>query len=83
VTRAYIAGEKSYSDLIDGLREELAATQSGRVGDIQDRDRVIAEHCKERDRLAEELSRRASFRWWLALPWRRLARALKGLPPGG
>lgn len=83
VTRAFIAGEKSHSDVIARLRDELAATQSGRASDVRDRDRVIAEQCNERDRLVEEVSRRASFRWWLALPWRRLARALKGLPPGG
>jgi SAM-dependent methyltransferase len=83
VTRAFIAGQKSHSDEIDELRTELAATQSSRAADVRDRDLVIAERCKERDRLAEEVSRRASFRWWLALPWRRLARALKGLPPGG
>ena len=83
VTRAYIAGQKSESELIAELRRALAAAETGRVADVRDRDGVIAERCVERDRLAEEVSRRASFRWWLALPWRRLVRALKGLAPGG
>ena len=83
VTRAYIAGQKAESDLIADLRRELAAVESGRIDDIRQRDRVIADGCATRDRLVEEISRRASFRWWITLPWRRLARALKGLAPGG
>jgi SAM-dependent methyltransferase len=83
VTRAYIAGQKAESDLIADLRRELAAVESGRIDDVRQRDRVIADGCATRDRLVEEIARRASFRWWITLPWRRLARALKGLAPGG
>jgi SAM-dependent methyltransferase len=83
VTRAYAAGQKSESRLIEELRRDLATAQSGRDADIRQRDEVIAEGCAARDRLIEEISRRASFRWWLWLPLRRVMRALKGLPPGG
>jgi len=83
VTRAFIAGRKSESDLIGELRRELAAVESGRAADVRQRDLVIAEGCTTRDRLIEEISRRASFRWWITLPWRRLVRALKGVAPGG
>jgi ubiquinone/menaquinone biosynthesis C-methylase UbiE len=37
----------------------------------------------EISRAHAEITRRASFRWWLKLPLRRLLRALKGVPPGG
>jgi len=83
VTRAYVAGQKFEAKLVAELRRELVATQEGRVADVKQRDAVIAEGCATRDRLIEELSRRASFRWWLSLPLRRLMRLLKGLPPGG
>jgi SAM-dependent methyltransferase len=83
VTRAYGAGQKFESKLVAELRRELVATQEGRVADVEQRDTVIAAGCATRDRLIEELSRRASFRWWLSLPLRRLMRVLKGLPPGG
>ena len=33
------------------------------------------------DAQQHEIERRASMRWWLALPWRRLRLALKRLPP--
>ena len=85
VTRAYVARRsKVESKLVEELRRELVAAQSRR-----DRRRAAARpghrrrHAPTRDRLIEEISRRASFRWWLALPLRRLVRALKGLPPGG
>jgi SAM-dependent methyltransferase len=83
VTRAFVVGQKFESRLIDELRRELVATQTDRVADVERRDQVIAEGCAARDRLIEEISRRASFRWWVSLPLRRLMRALKGLPPGG
>jgi len=83
VTRAYAAGQQSDSRLIDELRRDLATARSGRDSEIRQRDEVIAEGCAARDRLIEEISRRASFRWWLWLPLRRVMRALKGLPPGG
>lgn len=35
----------------------------------------------EIDRLRHEIARRASVRWWLLLPWRRVRGALKGEPP--
>jgi 2-polyprenyl-3-methyl-5-hydroxy-6-metoxy-1,4-benzoquinol methylase len=50
--------------------------------------REAAEHAAERARLAQqidtqqhEIERRASVRWWLALPWRRLRNALRHAPP--
>jgi SAM-dependent methyltransferase len=65
------------------LREELAAER-------REREETIAAAATERARLAAEIerqsieiTRRASFRWWLGLPLRRLWRAMKGLPPGG
>lgn len=82
VTRAYAAGQKLESRLVEELRRDLAAAQSARDADIRQRDAVIAEGSAARDRLIEEISRRASFRWWLSLPLRRVMRALKGLPPG-
>jgi SAM-dependent methyltransferase len=82
VTRAHVAGQRAQSDLIGELRRELTAVQAGRIADVEQRDTVIAEGWTMRDRLVEEISRRASFRWWLTLPWQRLMRALKGPPTG-
>lgn len=62
-------------ELARALRERDAALAAGEAG----RARLDAEV----ERQAIEIVRRASFRWWLALPLRRLVRALKGLPPGG
>lgn len=86
VTRALVAAQKRES----AASADLAAAQA-RVDEAgRQRDAAAAESERERGRLAaalsqarEEAVRRASFRWWLALPWRRLVRALKGLPPGG
>lgn len=36
---------------------------------------------REIERQQHEIARRASLRWWLALPFRRLWQALNGLPP--
>ena len=83
VTRAYIAGEKVESELIAELRREAADVQAARASDVRQRDIALKESYTQRDRLTEEISRRASFRWWLTLPWRRLLRALNGQPPGG
>lgn len=83
VTRAYVARQQFESKLVEDLRRELVATQSSRAADVEQRDQVIAEGCAARDRLIEEISRRASFRWWISLPLRRVMRALRGLPPGG
>ena len=45
-----------------------------------------AEHvtrlARQIDTQQQEIERRASLRWWLTLPWRRLHALLKGLPPG-
>jgi SAM-dependent methyltransferase len=41
----------------------------------------VARHAKRIDAQQHEIERRASIRWWLALPWRRLRLALKHLPP--
>jgi hypothetical protein len=39
---------------------------------------VLAERIELQQR---EIERRTSLRWWLAVPFRRLWRALKGSPP--
>ena len=47
-------------------------------GDAEaERTRVAAELAEKQG----EISRRAGFRWWLALPFRRLRNALTGNPP--
>jgi SAM-dependent methyltransferase len=79
VTRAFGESQK---------REAAAHARADEA--IRERDVAVAGIEGEHARLAadlararEESARRASFRWWLALPWRRLLRALRGLPPGG
>ena len=86
VTRAFVAAQKRES----ASSAELAAVQARVDEAVRQRDAAVARFEGERARLEldvararEETVRRASFRWWLALPWRRLVRALKGLPPGG
>jgi SAM-dependent methyltransferase len=86
VTRAFVESQAREA----ALHDELAAARGRGDEAIRQRDAAAADSGGERARLAGELSRareeavrRASFRWWLALPWRRLVRALKGLPPGG
>ena len=83
VTRAYAAAQQGMLDRSAETQREAAAARSRQDEAVRQRDAVIAEARAERDRLLEENSRRASFRWWLALPFRRLLRALQGLPPGG
>ena len=83
VTRAYMAGRDAVPAEIVELRRELAAANSSRDDAVRQRDHAIADGNAKRDLLVDEISRRASFRWWLALPLRRLMRALKGEPPGG
>jgi hypothetical protein len=58
---------------------ELAASRTALAAaeDLQSR------FAAENERLQREIARRAGFRWWLLLPWRRLFRALKGEPPRG
>ena len=86
VTRAFAAVHKHEV----AMSEELALARTRTDETVQRLDAVVADLERERVGLAEELAlaqeetvRRASFRWWLALPWRRLVRAAKGLPPGG
>jgi hypothetical protein len=79
VTRAVASAQKRESE----LRGELVAANAARDIALRQRDVAFGEGNGERTRMAEEISHRASFRWWLALPLRRLLRALKGLPPGG
>ncbi len=86
VTRALVAAQKRESALSADLTAALARLDEA----SRQRDAAAAETERERVRLAAEVARaqtesvrRASFRWWLALPWRRLVRAVKGLSPGG
>ena len=57
----------------DALREALAARAKPAAGHAQLAEQVAAKQA--------EMSRRSSFRWWLALPFRRLRNALAGKPP--
>lgn len=86
VTRAIAAAQKASAEAAIALHEriaitdrELAAAATARAEDAAERTRLVADNEQAR----REIARRASFRWWLALPFRRLRRALKGLPPGG
>jgi len=76
------------------LEAEVVALQGHHAEAVRQRDALlaaVAAHSKveaERARLAaelaaqrEEVARRASLRWWLALPLRRLWLALSGKPP--
>ena len=83
VTRAYGAAQKAESDRMGEMLRELAAAQAAHDKAVEQRDDAIVDGNAKRDVLIEEISRRASFRWWLALPLRRFMRALKGQPPGG
>jgi hypothetical protein len=92
VTRGLVAALRDR-----GVQEaELAALHARHAEALRERDALRAAFDTqaaveaERVRLAalvvsqqNEVSRRASFRWWLALPFRRFWRALNGLPPGG
>jgi hypothetical protein len=78
VTRAFVSAQKGESDRYG----ELVAAARNHAEALRQRDAAIAESHAERDRLAEEILRRASFRWWLKLPLRRLVNALKGRPAG-
>jgi len=86
VTRAFTAAQKREA----ALSAELAASRVRDDAAAHEREAAWVELERQRaglaadlDRAKEETVRRASFRWWLALPWRRLVRAVKGLPPGG
>jgi SAM-dependent methyltransferase len=79
VTRAFGEAQKreaaAHARADEAIRERDVAV----AGIEGERARLVADLARAR----EESVRRASFRWWLALPWRRLLRALRGLPPGG
>jgi len=69
----------------NALAEELAGLRRLHADSTRQRD---ASEAAERSRLAatidaqrHEMARRASFRWWLALPLRRIVLALRGEPP--
>jgi SAM-dependent methyltransferase len=89
VTRAVDAIQKQSSTLVQeaaALNERLTASlqeagiiAAARATDVAERTRLTAEI----ERQQHELARRASLRWWLMLPLRRVWRALRGLPPGG
>jgi len=86
VTRAFGAAQKRES----ALSAELVSAHARADEAHRQREVAVAGIEGERARLAADLARareesvrRASFRWWLVLPWRRLVRALQGLPPGG
>jgi hypothetical protein len=83
VTHAFVAGRTAETDLIEELRSELAAAREGHDKAVQQRDIAIIDGNAKRDLLIEEISRRASWRWWFKLPFRRWRRALKGESPGG
>lgn len=83
VTRAYASAQRVALDRQLEMQREVEAARSKHDEAMRRHDVAIGEARAEHDRLVEETSRRASFRWWLALPFRRLLRALKGLPPGG
>ena len=86
VTRAFTVVQQREA----ALYAELAQAHARADDAARQRDTAVAGFEGERLRLAADAARareesvhRASFRWWLALPWRRLVRAVKGLPPGG
>jgi ubiquinone/menaquinone biosynthesis C-methylase UbiE len=73
------------SNDLDG---QLARAQRQQVDAVRPRDTLQASEAAECARLAAqievqkcEIARRASWRWWLALPLRRLLLALTGKPP--
>ena len=86
VTRAFIAGQKARSDAWveqQEMHRQLVAARAAHDNAVVQRDVALTASYAERDRLTEEIARRASLRWWLKLPWRRVLRLLKGEPPGG
>jgi SAM-dependent methyltransferase len=71
------------------LEAEISALQAQHAEAVRERERVEEANAVERLQLRAQLDaqrhetmRRASFRWWLALPLRRLALALSGKSPG-
>jgi len=71
------------------LEAELDALQARYAQALEQRERADEANAAERSQLRAQLDaerneivRRAGFRWWLALPLRRLALALSGKSPG-
>jgi SAM-dependent methyltransferase len=86
VTRALAAAQKQSAAATLALGEriatserELAAAAAARAEEAAERTRLQAALATAR----REIERRASLRWWIALPFRRLWRAVRELPPGG
>ncbi len=67
--------------LSDAQREHADARPGARCAASRGGGRARAPHRRGGDPAARDLARRASFRWWLALPLRRLWLALTGKPP--
>jgi ubiquinone/menaquinone biosynthesis C-methylase UbiE len=72
---------------VQTLDEQVSSLRDRHAESARQRDALEA---AERSRLnatiesqRNEIARRASFRWWLALPLRRLVLALRGKPPWG
>ncbi len=63
------------------LEGRLTAALRGQADLARERDAERMAAATEQGRLATEIARRASIRWWLALPLRRLRLALTGKPP--
>jgi SAM-dependent methyltransferase len=90
VTRAYVALERergvraaAQADLESRLAEALRERDALRAAPAAGGE-TAAEHGLRAGRIEAqqvEISRRASFSWWLALPFRRLRNALTGKPP--
>lgn len=86
--------EKAMRDLVAtheraaALERELEASQGRHAEAVRQHDALQTATASERERLGaeieaqrHEIARRASLRWWLALPLRRLKLALTGRPP--
>ncbi|HEV8257078.1 MAG TPA: class I SAM-dependent methyltransferase [Casimicrobiaceae bacterium] len=57
------------------------ALQAARAAEAAEYAAERARLARQIDALQHEVERRASLRWWLALPWRRIRAALKRAPP--
>jgi SAM-dependent methyltransferase len=82
VTRAFVGAQQQGG----AQGGELVAARAAAAAALLDRDRAAAERAEFAAQVAaqrEEIAKRASFRWWIGLPLRRLLRALRGMPPGG
>ena len=82
VTRAFVAAQSRR----DAQGGELADARATAAAALRERDTAATERAGLAAQITaqrEEIAKRASFRWWIGLPLRRLLRALRGLPPGG